>query len=301
MSLSFNRMINLIQDLAQASNAPSLDDVKVDSDASMRDQASDYLQSVEDVDLENKDDYEEIRVKDAEALQLATSSPGSKKKKEKKLKAARKKIVLNWLNRRKPAAFNTAGAEQWATSVVHDRYSDEYANYGGQKYDYEALGGYKPAVNKLALSRYARELTHVFGVSSSEFSQLVTNRANTGFKAAFEKVKDGALPLAARLESVAIQNSDSVTKISSRVTKIYQSLKYLRLLNLGLSSQGTGRVFIDGENEKVFVPNCTYDFVLFPQHFNSSEDCNYAFMWVNEKWIPIHCDWPDDNVPEELK
>jgi len=301
MSLSFNRTINLIQDLAQASNAPSLDDVKVDSDVDMKKQASDYLQSVEDIDLENKDDYEETRVKDAEALWLATSSPGSKKKKEKKLKTARQKIVLSWLRRMKPAAFSKAGAVGWATSTVHEVYSDEYANYGGQKYDYDALGGYEPVVNKLALSEYSVELTHIFAVSSNNFEQLVTNRANTRFKAAFEKVKDGALPLAARLESVAIQNSNSVTKISSRVTKIYQSLKYLRSLNLGLSSQGTGRIFINGENEEVFVPNCTYDFVLFPQHFNKSEDDNYAFMWVNEKWIPIRCDWPDDNVPEELK
>ena len=301
MSLSFNRMINLIQDLAQASNAPSLDDVTVDSDVSMRDQASDYLQSVEDVDLENRDDYEKIRVKDAEALQLATSSPGSKKKKEKKLKTARQKIVVNWLGRRKPAAFSTAGAEQWATSVVHNRYSDEYANYGGQKYDYEALGGFEKEVRSFALSKYGKKLTHLFQPSSTEFKQLVASRENTYFKAKSEKLRAGESLNNANAEYVVFQLSAKVSRINARAERIYKRLEFLRLMNLGLSSQGTGRMFVNNEGKEVLIPCRTYEFVLFPKHFNSSKDDNYAFMWVNEKWIPIHCDWPDDNVPEELK
>lgn len=301
MSLSFNRMINLIQDLSQASNAPSLDDVKVDSDRDMKKQASDYLQSVEDVDLENKDDYEETRVKDAEALHLAVNSPGSKKKKEKKLKAARQKIVLSWLNRRKPAAFSKAGAENWATSVVHNRYSDEYANYGGQKYDYEALGGFDSVVTKLALSDYNEELTHIFKVSSSEFAQLVNSRENTAFGEFYESLMDGEEPPDERQESVVIQCSESITRVSTRNGRIYSKLVFLQSLNNGSSSQGVGRVFVDKEGKKVSVPNRIYKFVLFPKHFNSSKDDNYAFMWCKNKWLPIGGGWPDDNRPEELK
>lgn len=300
MKLSRNRMINLIQDLAQASNSPSIDDVKVDSDKDMRKQAGDYLGSVETVDLENSSDYEATRVKDAELLQNAKNTPGKQKKKEAALKSARKAILLNWLERRKPAAFSKAGAEQWVTTVIHGRYSDEYANYGGQKFDYSAMGGFSSVVRELAKSKYGVEITHVFEPSSSEFKQLVSSRENTAFSNACAQLMAGEDLDKERSEAVVFQFKDSVSRFSTRADNIYQRLKYLRLLNLGLSSQGTGRMLINQDGEQVFVPCRTYNFVLFPKHFNSSKDDDYAFMWINEKWVPVHCSWPSDTPPEEL-